>query len=45
MFIERLEDEFVSIEGIIFAHQYYNRLLVTQIKVYRKTESTGKQKS
>jgi hypothetical protein len=41
VFIERLEDEFVSIGRRIFANQYNNRLLVKQIKVTRKTGSTG----
>lgn len=36
MFFEQLEDTFVSIERRIFAHQFYNRLLITHIFAKRK---------
>jgi hypothetical protein len=36
-FFEQLEDSLVVVERKIFAHQYYNRLLVTQVTVKRKT--------
>lgn len=41
MFIEQLEDEMVLIERKIFAHQYYNRLLVTHVQVKRKQNVKG----
>lgn len=37
--MEQLEDKAVIVERKIFAHQYYNRLLVTHITARRKDDS------
>ncbi len=42
VFYEQLADDKVTIERRIFAHQYYNRLLITQILVQRKQNFRGR---
>ena len=40
VFLEQLENDEIKIERRIFAHQYFNRLLVTQLVVERKRNET-----
>jgi hypothetical protein len=40
VFVEQLEDDMVIIERRIFAHQFYNRLLISHIDVRRKETAT-----
>ena len=41
VFVEQLQNDKVSVERRIFAHQFYNRLLVTQIVVKREAGAVG----